>query len=199
MASLGWAAARPKGNEIGDKSRLKRGMFGKDAPSNHDAARAPHPTQGIHDALLQPTAPILLRGRSACQDAVAVHWSTLRPMGSTESMCAAAPVLERGRAPVRLAPTGSGSGSAGSSGGSGVLSRAGDRVRLLKLDREGSEYAILDGADLSTVEEIRGESHDVVWQGPCGSMDDIVRLLGSEWRMTCGSKTACNKSFHGRG
>lgn len=42
----------------------------------------------------------------------------------------------------------------------------------------------MDGADLSTVEEIRGESHDVVWQDCACSMDDIVRLLGPEWNMT---------------
>src|SRR5262249_6824585 len=53
MALLGWAGACPKGNEIGAKPRLKCGSGRVRLPATM-RAQAPHPTQGVHDALLQP-------------------------------------------------------------------------------------------------------------------------------------------------
>jgi|GEM_PF-1534772 len=41
-----------------------------------------------------------------------------------------------------------------------ILASVCGQVRLLKLDCEGSEYAILDGADLSAVEHVCGEAHE---------------------------------------
>jgi hypothetical protein len=79
-----------------------------------------------------------------------------------------------------------------------VLARAVGGIRLLKLDCEGSEYAILDGADLSAVEEITGESHDVVWQDREWNMDDIVRLLGPRWSMTRFKNGPATDLFTGR-
>lgn len=42
-----------------------------------------------------------------------------------------------------------------------ILAMAGPRVRLLKMDCEGAEHALLARADLSRVEALCGESHDI--------------------------------------
>ncbi len=54
---------------------------------------------------------------------------------------------------------------------SDILQSAGPRVRLLKLDCEGAEYGMLDGADLSSVEQFCGEAHEVPRRS------DITELL----------------------
>jgi hypothetical protein len=59
-----------------------------------------------------------------------------------------------------------------------VLAHAGGRVRLLKLDCEGAEYAILDGVDLSNVDQVCGEAHALTWRGRKWSVEDVATALG---------------------
>jgi FkbM family methyltransferase len=65
-----------------------------------------------------------------------------------------------------------------------VLARAGGRVRLLKLDCEGAEYAILDGVDLSNVDQVCGEAHALDWRGRNWSVEDVAAALGEAFEMT---------------
>lgn len=58
-----------------------------------------------------------------------------------------------------------------------ALERARDRVRLLKLDCEGAEYTILDGAHLADVVEVCGESHEFTGQTAKRTIDDLRRML----------------------
>ena len=60
-----------------------------------------------------------------------------------------------------------------------VLARAGGLVRLLKLDCEGAEYAILDGVDLSRVQNVCGEAHDIEIHGRRRSVNDVIATLPS--------------------
>ena len=53
-----------------------------------------------------------------------------------------------------------------------------ERVRLMKLDCEGSEYPILLGADLSLVDAVCGELHDGVhWGDRVWTHRDVVEML----------------------
>ena len=61
-----------------------------------------------------------------------------------------------------------------------VIARVGGPVRLLKLDCEGAEYIILDGVDLSRVQKICGEAHDVELRDKRLCIDDIVASLPSQ-------------------
>lgn len=62
-----------------------------------------------------------------------------------------------------------------------AISRAGGRVRLLKLDCEGSEYAILGRTNLSSVDKICGESHTIVRNGRLESADTVNTFLHNNW------------------
>ena len=64
-----------------------------------------------------------------------------------------------------------------------VFARAAGRVRLLKLDCEGSEYAILENANLSGVERVCGEVHEIAWRGRDWTIKDVAALLGPNWGM----------------
>lgn len=61
-----------------------------------------------------------------------------------------------------------------------MLHRAGGHVRLLKLDCEGAEYAILKHADLSQVQQVCGEVHSVTYGGRERGVDDFSRQFSAD-------------------
>jgi hypothetical protein len=60
-----------------------------------------------------------------------------------------------------------------------VLARAGGPIRLLKLDCEGAEYAILHGVDLSRVQQLCGEAHNVELHGRRRGVRDLIATFPS--------------------
>jgi len=91
MASMGWAGACPSGTRDQGQALSQRGIFRKDAPSNHDAGSGPRPTHGDHDhACLLAQPSILLRHRPPCQVHAPVPAVTNRFFGfSAGSACGA--------------------------------------------------------------------------------------------------------------
>jgi len=60
-----------------------------------------------------------------------------------------------------------------------VLARAGGPVRLMKLDCEGAEYAVLEDADLTDMAAICGEAHNITLGEKRHGIDDVVGSLPS--------------------
>lgn len=58
-----------------------------------------------------------------------------------------------------------------------VIARAGGRVRLLKVDCEGAEYAILSYVDWTSLGEMCGEAHQAHWHDRGHGIDDLVKML----------------------
>lgn len=73
---------------------------------------------------------------------------------------------------------------------SAIIASAGPRIRLLKLDCEGAEHAILQDADLSCVKQLCGESHDTS-EHSANSIRGLLERAGFQPMTVCNGPATC--------